>query len=116
MTLCHDPAWRPGLPHLVLLAAALHGLVRARVVAGEGERPVRGPLAGAAGRRLGGVDVQAGDVLPPTPLRALGVLVAVHLLIGEATYYQLWKGQGNYPTNIASVHIVMGCPNARAVF
>ena len=49
------------------------------VVAGEPERLVRRPLARPSRRWLGGVDVEAGGVLAPSPLGALGVVVAVDL-------------------------------------
>ena len=81
--------WGETLWRSSLLALALDRPVVAAplVVAGEPERLVRRPLARPSRRWLGGVDVEAGGVLAPSPLRALGVVVAVDLQRGWTVFF-----------------------------
>ena len=68
--------------NLVCLAVTADGFVGWRVAL-KGQAVILSPFAGAAGRGLGGVDVESGDVFTPTSLRTSSVSVPKHLLIKQ---------------------------------
>ena len=69
-------------PYLVFFAVALDWLELVRDTL-EGEGLVCGPLAGTLLRGLRRVDVKLRNVLTPMELRALGVVITMHLKIQD---------------------------------
>ena len=69
-------------PYLVFFAVALDWLELVRDTL-EGEGLVCGPLAGTLLRGLRRVDIKLRNVLTPMELRALGVVIPMHLKIQD---------------------------------
>ena len=69
-------------PYLVFFAVALDWLELVRDTL-EGEGLVCGPLAGTLLRGLRRVDIKLRNVLTPMELRALGVVITMHLKIQD---------------------------------